>query len=62
MPEVTRFQAPACPLGAAFGIRVESTRMAESTKPTEVPTNSQLNVMNVRATAARTGLSRLSIV
>lgn len=36
MPEVTRFQAPACPLGAALGMRVESTRMAESTKPTEV--------------------------
>lgn len=62
VPEATRSQALVWVLGRAFGIRVESTSQAEAAKPIEVPTKSQLNVRNVRATAARTGLSRLSIV
>jgi hypothetical protein len=62
MPAVTRFHAFAWALGRAFGIVVESTRNADAANPIEVPTNSQLNDINVRASAASTGLSRLSMV
>jgi hypothetical protein len=43
-------------------MRVERTKRAERTNPTEVPRNSQLNVMKLSASAASTGLSRLSMV
>jgi hypothetical protein len=35
---------------------------ADAANPMEVPTNSQLNDITVRASAASTGLSRLSMV
>ncbi len=62
IPDATRSHALACMLGRAFGIVVERTRTAEAAKPTEVPTNSQLNDMSVRASPASSGLSMLSIV
>jgi hypothetical protein len=43
-------------------MRVESTSTAETMNPAEVPANSQLKVMKLKATAASTGLRRLSMV
>ncbi len=49
-------------LGRASGMRVDRTSRAETRNPAEVPRNSRSKLRNVRATAASTGLSRLSMV